>query len=168
MPNAGRRFAATLGELTGGRVGLCAASVALLRCSSTVAIRYSLQRQQFGPPGAPEIVILDYQSQQVRSACCVFAASVPAACASSRLHAILSGCLRPGSSRAQCAVTRLAGGTPTRKARCAAERMLQQCLAPESISARPRLIKTATLCCRSASCQCWPTRTASALQKTIS
>lgn len=64
MPNAARRFAATLGELTGGRVGLCAASVSLLRCAVTVAVRFSLQRQQFGPPDAPEIAILDYQSQQ--------------------------------------------------------------------------------------------------------
>jgi acyl-CoA oxidase len=64
MPSAARRFAVTLGELTGGRVGLCAASVSLLRCATTVAIRYSLQRQQFGPPDSPEIAILDYQSQQ--------------------------------------------------------------------------------------------------------
>ena len=45
-------------------MGLCAASVTLLRCSCTVAVRYSLQRQQFGPPDAPEVSILDYQSQQ--------------------------------------------------------------------------------------------------------
>lgn len=66
LPNAARRFAATLGELTGGRVGLTAASVSLLRSALTVAIRYSLQRQQFGPPEQPEIAILDYQSQQER------------------------------------------------------------------------------------------------------
>lgn len=66
MPNSARRFAATLGELTGGRVGLTAASVSLLRSALTVAIRYSLQRQQFGPPEQPEIAILDYQSQQER------------------------------------------------------------------------------------------------------
>ena len=64
MPSAARRFAATLGELTGGRVGLCAASVSLLRSAATVAVRYSLQRQQFGPPDAPEVAILDYQTQQ--------------------------------------------------------------------------------------------------------
>lgn len=66
LPNAARRFAATLGELTGGRVGLTAASVSLLRSALTVAIRYSLQRQQFGPPEQPEVAILDYQSQQER------------------------------------------------------------------------------------------------------
>lgn len=45
-------------------MGLCAASVSLLRSALTVAVRYSLQRQQFGPPDSPEISILDYQSQQ--------------------------------------------------------------------------------------------------------
>lgn len=64
LPSASQRFGATLGELTGGRVGLCAASASLLRCAVTVAVRYSLQRQQFGPPDSTEIAILDYQSQQ--------------------------------------------------------------------------------------------------------
>jgi acyl-CoA oxidase len=64
MPIAAPRFAVTLSDLTGSRVGLCAASVSLLRCATTVAIRYSLQRQQFGPPESPDIAILDYQSQQ--------------------------------------------------------------------------------------------------------
>ena len=30
----------------------------------TVALRYNAQRQQFGPPEAPEISVLDYQSQR--------------------------------------------------------------------------------------------------------
>lgn len=30
----------------------------------TIAIRYSAQRQQFGPPDAPEVAVLDYTSQQ--------------------------------------------------------------------------------------------------------
>lgn len=58
------RFAATIGELTGGRVGLCAGSVGVLKGAVTIAVRYSSQRQQFGPPGAPEVAVLDYQSQQ--------------------------------------------------------------------------------------------------------
>jgi acyl-CoA oxidase len=29
-----------------------------------IAIRYGAQRQQFGPPDAPEIAVLDYPSQQ--------------------------------------------------------------------------------------------------------
>ena len=32
----------------------------------TIAVRYSAQRQQFGPPDAPEVSVLDYPSQQQR------------------------------------------------------------------------------------------------------
>lgn len=88
--SASRRFAATLGELTGGRVGLTCSSLAVLKvrrrcpCNAaprprarpatrgrgaaqgavTIAVRYSAARQQFGPPDAPEISVLDYTSQQ--------------------------------------------------------------------------------------------------------
>lgn len=51
----GRRFAATLGELTGGRVGLTCGSVGVLKGAITIAIRYSAGRQQFGPPDAAEV-----------------------------------------------------------------------------------------------------------------
>ncbi|KAF4400492.1 hypothetical protein CsatB_023782 [Cannabis sativa] len=64
LPTINRRFAATLGELVGGRVGLAYSSVSVLKLSSTIAIRYSLLRQQFGPPKQPEVSILDYQSHQ--------------------------------------------------------------------------------------------------------
>lgn len=50
-----RRFAATLGELTGGRVGLTCGSVGVLKGAVTIAIRYSAGRQQFGPPDSPEV-----------------------------------------------------------------------------------------------------------------
>ena len=65
VANPAKRFAATLGELTGGRVGLTAASVGVLKGALTIAVRYSAQRQQFGPPDAPEVSVLDYPSQQV-------------------------------------------------------------------------------------------------------
>ncbi|KAL9229724.1 hypothetical protein vseg_005160 [Gypsophila vaccaria] len=64
LPTINKRFAATLGELVGGRVGLAYSSVGVLKIASTIAIRYSLLRHQFGPPEQPEISILDYQSQQ--------------------------------------------------------------------------------------------------------
>lgn len=64
LPTINKRFAATLGELVGGRVGLAYGSVGVLKAASTVAIRYSLLRQQFGPPNKEEVSILDYQSQQ--------------------------------------------------------------------------------------------------------
>lgn len=64
LPTINKRFAATLGELVGGRVGLAYSSVGVLKISVIIAVRYSLLRQQFGPPKQPEISILDYQSQQ--------------------------------------------------------------------------------------------------------
>lgn len=64
LPSISKRFAATLGELVGGRVGLAYSSASVLKIASTIAIRYSLLRQQFGPPKQPEVSILDYQSQQ--------------------------------------------------------------------------------------------------------
>ncbi|KAL5714791.1 acyl-CoA oxidase [Ranunculus cassubicifolius] len=64
LPSIAKRFAATLGELVGGRVGLAYSSVGVLKIAVTIAVRYSLLRQQFGPPKQPEISILDYQSHQ--------------------------------------------------------------------------------------------------------
>lgn len=64
LPTINKRFAATLGELVGGRVGLAYSSASVLKISVIIAVRYSLLRQQFGPPKQPEVSILDYQSQQ--------------------------------------------------------------------------------------------------------
>jgi len=64
LTSEARRFAATLGELTGGRVGLTCGSAGVLKGAITIAIRYSAGRQQFGPPESPEVSVLDYQSQQ--------------------------------------------------------------------------------------------------------
>lgn len=66
MTSQAKRFAATLGELTGGRVGLTTASVGVLKGAVTIAVRYSAQRQQFGPKDAAEISVLDYPSQQLK------------------------------------------------------------------------------------------------------
>jgi len=55
LPTANKRFAATLGELVGGRVGLAYGSVGVLKIVTTIAGRCSLLRQQFGPPNKPEI-----------------------------------------------------------------------------------------------------------------
>lgn len=64
LPSISKRFGATLGELVGGRVGLAYSSNGVLKIAATIAIRYSLLRQQFGPPKQAEISILDYQSHQ--------------------------------------------------------------------------------------------------------
>ncbi|EXB77539.1 Acyl-coenzyme A oxidase 2 [Morus notabilis] len=50
LPTINKRFAATLGELVGGRVGLAYSSVSVLKLAGTIAIRYSLLCQQFGLP----------------------------------------------------------------------------------------------------------------------
>ncbi|KAK3120489.1 hypothetical protein QOZ80_9AG0688550 [Eleusine coracana subsp. coracana] len=64
LPTINKRFAATLGELVGGRVGIAYSSVGILKVAVTIATRYALLRQQFGPPKQPEISVLDYQSHQ--------------------------------------------------------------------------------------------------------
>ncbi|KAL6653948.1 hypothetical protein ACP70R_007413 [Stipagrostis hirtigluma subsp. patula] len=64
LPTINKRFAATLGELVGGRVGIAYSSVGILKVAVTIAVRYALLRQQFGPPKQPEIRVLDYQSHQ--------------------------------------------------------------------------------------------------------
>ncbi|KAJ8765449.1 hypothetical protein K2173_014571 [Erythroxylum novogranatense] len=64
LPTINRRFAATLGELVGGRVALAYSSVSVLKIAVIIATRYSLLRQQFGPPKQPEVSIIDYQSHQ--------------------------------------------------------------------------------------------------------
>lgn len=66
LSSAAKRFAVTLGELTGGRVGLTFASVGVLKGAVTIAVRYSAQRQQFGPPNGAEVSVLDYPSQQLK------------------------------------------------------------------------------------------------------
>jgi acyl-CoA oxidase len=70
LPSAPRRFAATLGELTGGRVGLVSGSVGVAKLAVTIAVRYCAQRQQFGPPGAPEVAVLAYQVKKVGHLVC--------------------------------------------------------------------------------------------------
>ncbi|KAF8772295.1 hypothetical protein HU200_005887 [Digitaria exilis] len=64
LPTINKRFAATLGELVGGRVGIAFCSVGVLKVAVTIAVRYALLRHQFGPPKQPEISVLDYQSHQ--------------------------------------------------------------------------------------------------------
>lgn len=43
LGSSSKRFAATLGELTGGRVGLTAGSVGVLKGAVTIAVRYCTQ-----------------------------------------------------------------------------------------------------------------------------
>ncbi|KAK3924903.1 Peroxisomal acyl-coenzyme A oxidase 3 [Frankliniella fusca] len=61
-----KRFGASLGALSGGRVGICGLCVAYLVKAITIAVRYSGVRRQFGPTGSEEYPIIEYELQQYR------------------------------------------------------------------------------------------------------
>lgn len=61
-----RRFFTMLGTLVGGRIGVATAAMSAAKSAQTIAVRYGLQRRQFGPPDAPETLLLDYPSHQRR------------------------------------------------------------------------------------------------------
>ncbi len=61
-----RRFFTMLGTLVGGRVSVARAALSAAKSALTIAVRYAAQRQQFGPAGEPETVLLDYRTHQRR------------------------------------------------------------------------------------------------------
>uniref|UniRef100_A0AAQ5YS56 Acyl-coenzyme A oxidase n=1 Tax=Amphiprion ocellaris TaxID=80972 RepID=A0AAQ5YS56_AMPOC len=64
--DSNKRFGASLGALSGGRVSITRIAVVNLKLAMTVAIRFSATRRQFGPTGKGEIPVLEYQLQQWR------------------------------------------------------------------------------------------------------
>ena len=66
IPSAGKRFFTMLGTLVGGRIAVGTGANSAAKAGLTVAVRYGDRRRQFGPAGAPEVVILDYLSHQRR------------------------------------------------------------------------------------------------------
>ncbi|XP_035916187.1 peroxisomal acyl-coenzyme A oxidase 3 [Anopheles stephensi] len=62
-----KRFGASLGALSGGRISICGIANVYLTKAITIALRYSASRKQFGPDDAEdEWPVLEYQSQQFR------------------------------------------------------------------------------------------------------
>ncbi|TXD38240.1 acyl-CoA oxidase [Lujinxingia vulgaris] len=64
IPSPNKRFFTMLGTLVAGRLGVSAGGLSAAKSALTIATRYSDQRRQFGPAGAPEIPVLDYRMQQ--------------------------------------------------------------------------------------------------------
>src|ERR671918_897918 len=66
IENATRRFFTMLGTLVQGRVSVCGAGIGATKVALTIAVRYALERRQFGPPDGEEAVLLDYRVHQRR------------------------------------------------------------------------------------------------------
>src|SRR3954453_9302177 len=66
IENPTKRFFTMLGTLIQGRVSVCGASIFATKVGLDIAIRRGLSRRQFGPPGEPEAVLMDYRTHQRR------------------------------------------------------------------------------------------------------
>jgi acyl-CoA oxidase len=66
IDNPTKRFFTMLGTLIQGRVSVCGASIYATKVALDIAIRRGLTRRQFGPPGEPEAVLMDYRTHQRR------------------------------------------------------------------------------------------------------
>ncbi|CAF1243662.1 unnamed protein product [Adineta ricciae] len=64
--SSNKRFGASLGALSSGRVGISSLAIGLLIKCITIAVRYSCTRKQFGPSSGIEIPIIEYQTQNWR------------------------------------------------------------------------------------------------------
>jgi acyl-CoA oxidase len=66
IDNPDRRFFTMLGTLVQGRVCVGGAGINASKVALSIAVRYGLERRQFGNPGGPEELLLDYGLHQRR------------------------------------------------------------------------------------------------------
>ncbi|MGO4256580.1 acyl-CoA dehydrogenase family protein [Marmoricola sp. RAF53] len=66
IENPDRRFFTMLGTLVQGRVCVGGAGINASKVALAIAVKYALRRRQFGPPGEPEVLLLDYGLHQRR------------------------------------------------------------------------------------------------------
>ena len=66
IENPDRRFFTMLGTLVQGRVCVGGAAIYASKVALSIAVRYALERRQFGTPGGPEELLLDYGLHQRR------------------------------------------------------------------------------------------------------
>ena len=66
IDNPDRRFFTMLGTLVQGRVCVGGAAINASKVALSIAVRYALERRQFGSPGAAEGLLLDYGLHQRR------------------------------------------------------------------------------------------------------
>ena len=67
IENENRRFFTMLGTLIQGRISVGGASISASKAALTIAVRYGLERRQFGPPDSDvEVALLDYRVHQRR------------------------------------------------------------------------------------------------------
>jgi acyl-CoA oxidase len=66
IENPDRRFFTMLGTLVQGRVCVGGAAINASKVALSIAVRYALERRQFGSPGGPEELLLDYGLHQRR------------------------------------------------------------------------------------------------------
>lgn len=61
-----KRFFTMIGTLVVGRITVALSALSVVKTALTIAIRYGNRRRQFGEPGQPETLLLDYRTHQRR------------------------------------------------------------------------------------------------------
>ena len=66
IPSSSRRFFTMLGTLVGGRIAVASGGLSAAKSALTIAVKYGVQRRQFGRKDRAEVPVLDYLSHQRR------------------------------------------------------------------------------------------------------